>query len=190
MSKQSREIKKRMLAKRTLNELHKQIEKLDEQKAFYIEKAKIAKRQGIESQYHLAVSALKNTLAQQKRAQEMTLNFEITTQMKDMSKMTKEFVKGMGALSKDMRKMTSEKHFAKMQREFEKGMVATEMQTMNMESFLQDSRATFKSQAGGSKETDAEIEAMILEQAGQDDIGSDTIDAELENIRSKMQSKN
>ena len=176
-----------MLAKKTLNQMNRHIAKLEEGKKKYIERAKTAKRQGLDASYNLAISGLKATMAQQKRAQEMLLNFEIVSDMRDMSALTTEFLDGMGRLSKEMCKLTSEKQFAKVQQDFEKAMMASEKQTMNMELFLDDSQATFASQSGvASTESDAEIEALIIEKASQDDIGADNIDAELEKIRNKL----
>lgn len=101
-SRQEKEIEKKMLVKRTINTMNKQINALEEQKKVFVEKAKTAKKNGLEAQYNLALTGYKMTLLQQKRAQEMLLNFEITSQMKDMTMMTKEFLGGMSVLSKEM----------------------------------------------------------------------------------------
>ena len=106
MSVSKKEIQKKMLIKQTINSMNKQIQKLEEQKKSYIEAGKQAKQQGLSAQYNLALSGLRMTIAQQRRVYEMKLNFEITSQMKDMSKMTVEFLDGMSSLSKDMMKLT------------------------------------------------------------------------------------
>ena len=186
-SKKNKEIEKRMLIKKTVTNMNRQINKLEEDKKVFIEKAKVAKRQGLESQYQLAISGLKMTMNQQKRAQELLLNFELTSQMRDVSSMTSEFLKGMSSLSKDMVKLTNEKEFVKVQQQFEMAMVAAEKQTMNIEMFMEQSQTTFGNAAGKSDSVaDAELERLILEQASQDDIGSDQIDKHLEDIRIKL----
>ena len=119
----NKEIEKRMLIKQTINSMNKQIQKLEEQKEVYLRAGKEAKERGLEAQYNLALSGLKMTMAQQKRVYEMKLNFEITSQMKDMTVMTTEFLKGMSSLSKDMVKLSKEKDFKKVEKQFaEKGM--------------------------------------------------------------------
>ena len=80
-----KEVEKRMLIKRTINEMDKQIQKLEKQKQAYIEAGKQAKQRGLTAQYNLALSGLKMTIAQQRRVYEMKLNFEITSQMKRIS---------------------------------------------------------------------------------------------------------
>ena len=102
-----KEIEKRMLIKRTITAMEKQIKKLEEQKQVYIDAGKQAKAKGLSAQYNLALSGLRMTIAQQRRVYEMKLNFEITSQMKDMTQMTSEFLQGMGSLSKDMMKLTN-----------------------------------------------------------------------------------
>lgn len=88
MAIDKKEMQKRMLIKKTISAMEKQIQKLEEQKKVYIEAGKQAKLKGLTAQYNLALSGLKMTIMQQKRVLEMKLNFEITSQMKDMSQMT------------------------------------------------------------------------------------------------------
>jgi hypothetical protein len=186
-TKADRELEKKMLVRKTIASMNRQIAKLEEEKKVFIDKAKTAKRQGLESQYSLALSGLKMTMSQQKRAQELLLNFELTSQMRDVSHMTSEFLAGMSSLSKDMVKLTNEKEFQKVQKQFETAMNAAERQTMNIEMFMEESQSTFSSAAGtANPATDAELEKLILEQAGQDDFSSDQIDKELDQIRGKL----
>ena len=108
-SKQEKEIEENMLVKKTINQMNKHIAILEGQKKVYLDAAKRAKQQGLKAQYDLAITGLKMTLAQQKRAQEMLLNFEITSQLKDMTQMTHDFLGGLSVLSKEMTKLTSSK---------------------------------------------------------------------------------
>ncbi|MDE6583212.1 MAG: hypothetical protein K2K31_00990, partial [Clostridia bacterium] len=108
-SKQEKEIEKKMLVKRTINAMNKQINKLEAQKQVFIDSAKRAKQRDLDAQYNLALSGYKMTVQQQKRSQEMLLNFEITAQMKDVNMMTAEFLHGMSDLSKEMTKFADAK---------------------------------------------------------------------------------
>lgn len=128
MGVSKKEIKKKMLIKQTINNMNKQIQKLEAQKQVYIDAGKQAKQKGLTAQYNLALAGLKTTIMQQKRVYEMKLNFEITSQMKDMSAMTADFLQGMGSLSKDMMKLTKEKDFLKVEKQFNEAMVSVELQ--------------------------------------------------------------
>lgn len=188
-SKQQKEIEKKMLVKRTINTMNKQIGRLEEQKKVFVDAAKRAKDKDLEAQYRLALSGYKMTVQQQKRAQEMLLNFEITAQMKDVTMMTSEFLRGMSAISKEMTKLADAKEFAKIQAQFEEAMVAVETQTDQMDNFMEMSQETFYNQGRdkeGKQMTDEEFEKFIMEQVGQDELSSESIEKEMEKLRKKI----
>lgn len=192
-TKQQKEIEKKMLVKRTINSMNKQIARLEDQKKVFIDAAKTAKQKNLEAQFNLALSGYKMTAVQQKRAQEMLLNFEITAQMRDVTMMTTEFLRSMSTISKEMTKLADAKEFAKIQQQFEEAITAVETQTDQMDSFMEMSQESFK-QAGKSKSsddmTDAEFEKFIMEQASLDELQSEDIDKQLEEIRKKIDAQN
>lgn len=175
-----------MLIKQTISSMNKQIQKLEEQKKVYIDAGKQAKQKGLAAQYNLALSGLRMTIAQQKRVYEMKLNFEITSQMKDMSKMTGEFLQGMGSLSKDMMKLTKEKDFLKVEKQFNEAMANVELQTEHMENFMDETESTFASNYSGSAEENKELEALMTNEASADNMTDAMIEKELEELKKKM----
>ena len=187
MSRVSRkEIQKRMLIKRTISEMDKQIQKLEKQKEGYIEAGKEAKKKGLTAQYNLALSGLKMTITQQRRVMEMKLNFEITSQIKDMTKMTADFLAGMGSLSKDMMKLTKEANFKKVQQQFESAMMEVEIQAEQMEEFMDETESVFATNTSGSKEDNDEIESLITKEVTLEGSTEDEIQKELEALKKKM----
>lgn len=192
-SKQQKEIEKKMLVKRTINTMNKQISRLEDQKRVFVDAAKRAKEKDLEAQYQLALSGYKMTVQQQKRAQEMLLNFEITAQMKDVTMMTSEFLRGMSVISKEMTKLADAKEFAKIQAQFEEAMVAVETQTDQMDNFMEMSQETFYNQGldkNGKQMSDEEFEKFIMEQVGQDELSNESIEKEMEELRKKIESEN
>lgn len=187
MSKLDKEIAQKMLVKRTVSSMNRQIDKLEEQKKMFLEKAKEARKHGLEAQLDLALTGYRITLAQQKRAREMLLNFEITSQMKDMTMMTREFLGGMGSLSKEMSKLANSRDFTQVQKEFEKAMSAVEAQSEQMEVFMDMSRDSFaaSSQAAASKVSNAEVLKMVDEDASAND--EEEIDREIADLRKKLE---
>lgn len=188
MSVSKKEIQKKMLIKQTINSMNKQIQKLEEQKKSYIEAGKQAKQQGLSAQYNLALSGLRMTIAQQRRVYEMKLNFEITSQMKDMSKMTVEFLDGMSSLSKDMMKLTKEKDFLKVQKQFTEAMTSVEVQTEQMEEFMDETQSTFATSYSGTAEENKELENLMTNEAVSANMTESMIDKELEELKKKMNS--
>ena len=190
-TKQEKEIEKKMLVKKTINQMNKQISKLEDQKKVYISAAKRAKKLGLMNQYNLAVTGLKMTMAQQKRAQEMLLNFEITSQMKDMTVMTHEFLGGLSLLSKEMTKLTNSKDFAKVQQQFEAAMEGVQTQTEQMDIYLDMSEGEFNAHTGDTNAiSDDEINSLIDQELAIDEVSDDDIDKQLDEISKKIKETN
>ncbi len=191
-SKQRKEIEKKMLVKRTINSMNKQINRLEEQKQVFIDAAKRAKEKNLEPQFNLALSGYRMTVQQQKRAQEMLLNFEITAQMRDVTMMTTEFLRSMSVISKEMSKLADAKEFEKIQAQFEEAITAVETQTEQIDSFMELSQESFN-QAGKAKDgkdiTADDFEKYINEQASKDTLSSSDIDKEIEELKKKIDSE-
>ena len=181
-----KEIEKKMLIRKTITAMDKQIQRLEEQKKAYINAGKQAKERDLTAQYQLALSGLRMTIAQQRRVYEMKLNMELTMQIKDMSAMTADFFKGMSELSKDMMKLSKQKGFMSVQEQFAEAMTNVEMQTEQLESFMDDTEATFSSAYSGSAEENGELDKLITNEAAGDNLTEAMIDKELEELKKKM----
>ena len=100
--------------------------------------------------------------------------------------MTAEFLAGMGALSKDMMKLTKESDFKKVQQQFEEAMMNVEAQTEQMEEFMHQTESSFSTQTSGSDDDNAEIEAFMTNEASAEDSTEQEIEKELEDLKKKM----
>lgn len=191
-TKQQREIQKKMLVKRTVNSMNKQIARLEEQKKVFIDAAKRAKEKNLDAQFNLALSGYRMTVQQQKRAQEMLLNFEITAQMRDVTMMTTEFLKGMSVISKEMSKLADAKEFEKIQAQFEEAITAVETQTEQIDSFMEISQESFAS-AGKAKDgqniSADDFEKYIIEASSSEQASNEDIDKEIEELKKKIDSE-
>ncbi len=172
--RETKAIKQKLFIKKAMTNMNRIVEKLESQKELYILKARKAKQKGATSQVEIAKKALKMTMAYQKRAEEMLLQFDIAYQMKDLGDMTNQFMKGMFILSRDMQKLSKSSNFMKAQKKFEKAMSGMEIQSMDMEGFLEESKEIFENlEDEANLIDDKEIDNLI-------DIGS----GELENTPS------
>ena len=183
----NKELKQKMLVKQTINEMNKQIAKLEQQKQTYIKAGADAKKAGLDAQYKLAVTGLRMTIAQQKRVQQMKLNFEITSQMRDMSKMTADFLNGMSEISRDMMKITKDVNFKKVTESFSEAMLGVEVQTEQMEQFMEDTSSSFETTYNVDGDEKKEVEAMIdnISAISSGSVEA-SIDKELEDLKKKM----
>lgn len=187
-SKQQKEMEQRMLIRRTMQKIQKYINSLESQKTKYIEWAKIAKQKGIETQYSLAVSGLKTAVAQQKKAEEILLNFELTSQMRDLNVMTSEFLNGMSSLSKEMASISKNMDFVKVQQQFEVAMMGVEETTFNLDNMLDTSESSFANLACDTSKIDNdEIEKLINNETITQEAALDVeIDKKLEQIQNAI----
>lgn len=182
--KRQKELKKKILFNKTLSNMRKYVNNLENQKQHYITMAKEAHLNGSNEQYVLAVSGLKMSVAYQKKAKEMLLNFELTMQLRDLSHVTGEFLSGMVKLSGDMSKIISKQDYAKVSESFEKAMGKVEEQNIQMESFLDSTEVGFQNIAADpSNVSDEEINKLIDFEAKEDIKSKDNeIDTKIEEI--------
>lgn len=189
-SKQEKNLEQKLAIKKTLNNLNKQIEELEKKKKTAIEKARVARENGLTAEYNLALSLYRASVSQQKRAREMLLNFEITNQMKDMASLTKEFLKGLSILSREMVKLTNNKDFLKVQQQFEKAITGVETQSKQLDTMMDTSEQKFTEVTNNEEAiTDEDFASLVDEMSSQENEGIDdlaNIDKELENLRKKI----
>lgn len=189
-SKQEKNLEQKLAIKKTLNNLNKQIEELEKKKKTAIEKARVARENGLTAEYNLALSLYRASVSQQKRAREMLLNFEITNQMKDMASLTKEFLKGLSILSREMVNLTNNKDFLKVQQQFEKAITGVETQSKQLDTMMDTSEQKFTEVTNNEEAiTDEDFASLVDEMSSQENEGIDdlaNIDKELENLRKKI----
>lgn len=188
-SKTDKEFEKKMAIKKTINEMNRQIGKLEASEMSFLDIAKDAKSKGLENQLNLAVSGLKQTIAQKKKVQEMLLNFQIMVQTKDMLSTTSEFLEGMGSLSKDMVKLCDEKQFSNVSKAFEKAMYETEAQSEKIDIFMENSKSSFSNLSNNptkSSISDEEIMSLIDSSSNESNLGNSEIDEKIKEVQKKM----
>ena len=161
-SKEQKAIEQRMLIKRTASKMSKYIADLEPKKSAFIAKAREARLKGAADQERLAKNALKQVMAQQRMAERMLLNFEITAQMKDLTEMSGTFMKGMTSVSREMSRLTDQIDFGAATKEFSKAMAKSQMQSEQMSVFLDELGTSFDvEEADTDTIPDSEVDALI-----------------------------
>lgn len=187
-SKERKEFEKKQQIRKARNDMQKQIDSLERMKADYKEKAIRAKGLGSESQLKLALSGYKMAAMQQKRIQEMLLNFDLTSQMKDMSQTTSDFLQSMSLFSRDIAKITKNSDFLKVQQEFEFAMSGVEESSERLDDMLETSTQTFDSLSTKSAgDTSKELMDIVNSGAADKENSLDAdIDKELARIENSL----
>lgn len=185
-SAEKKEMQRRLLIKQTMKSIEKYIAGLNKQYESYLEIAKVAKMKGADQQFKLAVSAIRTVTSQKQKAEEMLLNIQITSQMRDLTKMTKGFLTTMNTMSKDMIKTTKSMDFDNVTKNFETALDNVEVATDRLDTLLDSSNDSYASIADNSKISNDEIAKMIdLEIAHQESVLNSNIDAKVEKLNNK-----
>lgn len=185
-SAEKKEMQRRLLIKQTMKSIEKYIAGLNKQYENYVEIAKVAKMKGADQQFKLAVSAIRTVTSQKQKAEEMLLNIQITSQMRDLTKMTKGFLTTMNTMSKDMIKTTKSMDFDNVTKNFETALDNVEVATDRLDTLLDSSNDSYASIADNSKISNDEIAKMIdLEIAHQESVLNSNIDAKVEKLNNK-----
>ncbi len=183
MSKEKKRIKEQMLIRNAITTINRQLADLESSRKKYIAAAATARANGIASQYNLAKNAIRIVTAQKTVVEQMLLNLQISSQIKDVSEMTKSFADGMKLLSGSITDTTDSMNFEKVTKQMNKAMLSTQMKQVESDMFLeatQDAFAGFATSSSGSVGED-EIDRLIGAQMnGGAEGGVDSEIAELE----------
>lgn len=184
-SKAQKEQERKMAVRRSMKELEKRIQKLEEQKKVYIDSVKIAEREGLPDEVKFARNALRMTESERKRTYQMLLRARVMSQMKDMSAMTNEFLEAIHTISKDIVGMTTT-DMSKITGELRMAMDKVSEQTENLEELIEDSQDSVSAFSDESSlVTDADIDKLIYGSDGGANSAVD-IDADIERLRKQL----
>lgn len=188
-SKEEKLIEQRLAVTRTISKMQQFVAELTPKRELFVQKAKEARLKGAAGQERAAKAALKQVMSQQRLAEQMLLNFEIMANLRDLTEMSGEFMKGMSQMSKQMSKMTANMNFKDSEKEFNKAMLKSQVQTDKMNEFLEKMSMTMDAgfeDAGGV--TDAEIDSIIgFEAASQENELDTEIEAKLAKLSNLQQ---
>ncbi len=160
--------------RRTVSQIEQTISKLEQLKDEYLQKAADAKSRGEQASYSLCKSALNTTLTQIKRAKEMLLNIQITSELQKMGETNADFLTGMSVVAKRISKINKQSDFVKLQKEIEKALCGMEEAQAGLDVFLNSADAHFAaiSQTSGAL-SDRQIDALISGRATEREIMMD-----------------
>lgn len=161
-SKEEKLVAQRMAINATMDKMQSFVAQLEPKKQLFIDKARQAQKSGMVAQEKSARAALKQVMSQQRLAEKMLVNFEIMTNMRDLTEMSGEFLKGLVVMGKQMAGLTAKMDFVKSEKELNKAMIEAQVQTEKMNEFLDRMTVTIDSgfeEAGGI--ADEEIDAVI-----------------------------
>lgn len=183
MSKEGKRIKEQALVNTAIATIKKQLTDLENSRNKYIEAAATARENGIASQYELAKSAIKIVTAQKTVVEQMLLSLQLSSQIKDVSEMTKSFADGMKMLTGAITDDANGLNFEKVEKKMGKAMLSTQNKQAEVDAFLDATQADFSGYAAGkSGVNDVDIDSLVK--------GGSTVDDELAALEKKIKSFN
>lgn len=159
-SKQEKEMEQKQKVKQSMRELQRRIEKLKQQEDSYKQAAQYAIKEELPAQLELAKKALKLTISERKRTQQMLLNAQIISQLRDMTKMTSQFLEAVRTISTDIAKTTGTDMSA-VTNDLRLAMEKVSAQTDTLGDMMQDAEMEIGEQANGADVSNAEIDKLI-----------------------------
>lgn len=87
-SKEEKLVAQRMAINATMDKMQSFVAQLEPKKQLFIDKARQAQKSGLVAQEKSARAALKQVMSQQRLAEKMLVNFEIMTNMRDLTEMS------------------------------------------------------------------------------------------------------
>ena len=180
-SAEEKRIEEKMLIKKAMSKIKRYIEQLNNAKTQYKEEAIKAKKQGIASQYKLAISGLKMATRQSHVAEQLLLNLELNQQTKDASEVTRDFVTGMSTLGKEINDLNGKINVARTSKKMRTAMAQSERMREGLEGFMDESEMLFGSMSDDAG-SDAEFDALIMREMEADSADLSAMDAEIDKL--------
>lgn len=182
MSRESKSLREKVLINSAIASVKKQIAELEKSREMYIAAAAEARENGIASQYELAKSAIRIVSAQKLAVEQMLLNLQLSSQIKDVSEMTKSFSDGMKMLSGALSDSNGA-DFERVTKKVDRAMLSVRLKQDESDGFLAATNAALGKVAGC--EDGDEIDRFIQTEAT-----GGSLDDEIAELERQLKSKN
>lgn len=183
--KEMLEIQRKTRLKETLESLNNLVEKMDRKKEEMLEKARSAMARGSQTSLNLAKVGLANALSTRKRAEEMLLQLDIMSSMRDITELTKGFLSVVQDTCGDIMAFSKDNNFNKVSKEMEKAFNAVNEQSDGLARLMEGSSLSLDAlNFNFSNELQDEVNALIEGQAAaSENAMDDEISAKIERLK-------
>lgn len=179
------EIERKMRLKETMESLNKLVEKMERKKDEMLEKARAAMARGSQTSLNLAKVGLANALSTKKRAEEMLLQLDIMSSMRDITELTKGFLTVVQDTCGDIQAFSKNNNFNKVSKEMNKAFEAVNEQSEGLSQLMESSTMSMDAlNFNFSVELQDEVDALIGgAAAAKEDAMDDEITAKIERLK-------
>ena len=179
------EIERKTRLKETMESLNKLVEKMERKKDEMLEKARAAMARGSQTSLNLAKVGLANALSTKKRAEEMLLQLDIMSSMRDITELTKGFLTVVQDTCGDIQAFSKNNNFNKVSKEMNKAFEAVNEQSEGLSQLMESSTMSMDAlNFNFSVELQDEVDALIGgAAAATQDAMDDEITAKIERLK-------
>lgn len=176
-----KELDKKRDEQNVINMLNFTVDTLQRRRDEYAEKAKNELRCGNKSQYEAYVALLKNVMFNIAQTKDMLANFLIARDLREMQSLSKDFVKAINSVMKDVFKTSKLIRVASSQKLFNKALYKQNYTASELQQLLKDNKVTFVSSVSTLSDiSDTEIKSLLEMEIKKDDRDIDDMLAKLE----------
>lgn len=179
------EIERKTRLKETMESLSKLVEKMERKKDEMLEKARAAMARGSQTSLNLAKVGLANALSTKKRAEEMLLQLDIMSSMRDITELTKGFLTVVQDTCGDIQAFSKGNNFNRVGKEMSKAFEAVNEQSEGLAQLMEASTMSMDAMNFNfSADLQDEVDALIGgAAAAKEDAMDDEITAKIERLK-------
>lgn len=165
-NKELLELERKTKFNKTIESLNALVEKMDKKVGEMLEKARTAKLKNSQSSLNLAKVGLANALSTKRRAEQMIMQLDIMSSMRDISELTKGFLSVVQDACGDISEFTKNNNFGKVSKEVNKAFAAANQQGEMLEQMMEFNTGSLDAlNFNFSDELNDEIDTLINGQA-------------------------
>ena len=140
----------------------------------YVEKAKNALKEGNQSQYNAYVALLKNAMFNLAQAQDMTTNFIIARDMREMQQISQRFARALNNVMKEVYKTSKSINVAVTQKNFMKAVGKQGDTAYALQTLLEENNVAFANSVNAISDiSDMEVKALLEQEIRKDEADFD-----------------
>lgn len=184
-NKELLELERKTKFNKIIESLNELVEKMDKKIGEMLEKARNAQLKNSQSSLNLAKVGLANALSTKRRAEQMIMQLDIMSSMRDISELTKGFLSVVQDACTDIFEFTRNNNFGKVSKEVNKAFAAANQQGEMLEQMMELNVGSLDAlNLGFSEELNEEIDTLINGQAAaSEDAMDDEIAKKIEQLK-------
>ena len=178
-----KQLEKKREEQRTRTMLNNTLNRLEKKREEYAGKAKKALKTGNNEQSLVYIALIKNVTFNIAQTRDMIANFTIATDCLEMQQVSRNFVKSLNKVMKEVYKTSRSIQLASSQKLFSKALYKQSYTAAELQQFLKENNLAFRSSVSSISDiSDEELKTVLLKEIEKDDGNIDEMVARLQEV--------